>query len=136
MELRNRAQNKAFTADSKVVGHQGTVETFVVEQGAKQKAFNDAHSATAKEYISGSGKADLQQRSVLQARNVDTHSQLATSSARDVRGAYDARIAVSGRNFSEDDRVFREQGKSQKSLDRQNPPLTIDQVRELLNKNK
>jgi len=27
---------------------------------------------------------------------------------------------------------FREQGKSQKSLDRQNPPMTIDQVRELL----
>jgi hypothetical protein len=31
---------------------------------------------------------------------------------------------------------FREQGKSQKSLDQQNPPMTIDQVRELLNKNK
>lgn len=136
MELRNQAQNKAFTADSKVVSHQGTVETFVVERGAKPKVFNDAHGASTKEYTSGSGKADLRERSVLQARNVDTHSQLATSSARDVRGAYDARLAVSGRNFSEDERVFREQGKSQKSLDRQNPPLTIDQVRELLNRNK
>lgn len=136
MELRNRAQNKAYTADSKVVGHQGRTETFVVEQGAKQKLFNDAHSATSKEYALGSGKADLRQRSILQAHNVDTHSQLAISSARDVRSAYDARLAVSGRNFPEDERVFREQGKSQKSLDRQNPPLTIDQVRELLNKNK
>jgi hypothetical protein len=33
-------------------------------------------------------------------------------------------------------RPFLDQGKSQKALSRQNPPLTIEQVRELLNKNK
>ena len=33
-------------------------------------------------------------------------------------------------------RPFLGEGKSQKSLNQQNAPLTIDQVRELLNKNK
>jgi hypothetical protein len=33
-------------------------------------------------------------------------------------------------------RQFLDEGKSQKSLNQENAPLTIDQVRELLNKNK
>ena len=42
---------------------------------------------------------------------------------------------VPSRAYAEN-RPFLDQGKSQKSLNRQNAPLTIDQVRELLNKNK
>ena len=54
---------------------------------------------------------------------------------RDVRAAYDANRVVASHDFG-DQRQFTDQGKSQKSLDWQNPPMTIDQVRELLNKNK
>jgi len=54
---------------------------------------------------------------------------------RDVHAAYDADKGVATRNFV-DQRHFTDRGKSQESLDRQNPPMTIDQVRELLNKNK
>lgn len=136
MELHNRSQGKAFTADSTVVGHQQGAATFVTEPAPKQKTFNDGHAAATKEYPSGSNQADLRSRSIVQVRNADAHSQFTGSSARDVRSAADAGLSVSGRNFAEDNRVFREQGKSQKSLDRKNPPLTIDQVRELLNKNK
>jgi hypothetical protein len=136
MELHNRDQAKAFTADSKVVGRQQTPETFPTDAAPKQKSFNDTHSAATKEYSSRSSKADLRQRSTVQVRNADVDRQFASSSARDVHPAYDAGLAVSGRNFPEDERTFREQGKSQKSLNRQNPPLTINQVRELLNKNK
>jgi hypothetical protein len=136
MELHNRAQGKAFTADSKVAGHQQTAATFATEPAPKPKTFADARTAPTKEYSSRLGKADLRSKSIVQIHEVDAHAQFASSTARDVRPAYDARLAVSGRNYSEDDRVFREQGKSQKSLDRQNPPLTIEQVRELLNKNK
>lgn len=136
MELHNRSQGKAFTADSKVVSHQQTAATFATEPAPKQKSFGDAHTAPTKEYASRLSKADLRSKSIVQVRGADAGSQITASTARDVRPAYDARLAVSGRNYSEDQRVFREQGKSQKSLDRQNPPLTIDQVRELLNKNK
>jgi len=53
----------------------------------------------------------------------------------DAHKALDADLEIVGHSFA-DQRLFRAQGKSQKSFDRQNPPLTIDQVRELLNKNK
>jgi len=54
---------------------------------------------------------------------------------RGIHDTYDAHSAINSRGFA-DQRPFQEKGKSQKSLDRRNPPLTIEQVRELLNKNK
>jgi len=137
MELQNRAQGKAFRTDSKVVAHTGSASAYVVEPTAKQKTFADTHPVAQKEYHSGSTRTDLGENSFASTRdaNVPSRSQLTTSSARDVHPAYDARLAVSGRTYA-DERSFRDQGKSQKSLSRQNPPLTIDQVRELLNKNK
>lgn len=136
MELHNNAQGKTFTADSKVVAHQQPAATFATQPAAKQKTFYDAHATTTKEYSLQSSKADLRTRSIVEVGNIDVQSQIIGSLARDVRPAYDGRLAVSGRTYSENERVFRGQGKSQKSLDRRNAPLTIDQVRELLNKNK
>jgi hypothetical protein len=54
-----------------------------------------------------------------------------------------ARVSVSPRDSQREsptssfagNRPFLEKGKSQKSLERKNPPMNIDQVRELLNKN-
>lgn len=137
MELKNEAQGKAFRADSKVVARKGSEKAFVLEPVAKQKTFADTHTVVQKEYRSGSNRTDLGQNSFVSIRDADTRSRskLTTSSARDVHPAYDARLAVSGRTFA-DEPTFREEGKSQKSLSRKNAPLTIDQVRELLNKNK
>ena len=59
----------------------------------------------------------------------------ARESVRGVHETQDAHSATGTRTFA-GQRPFQEDGKSQKSLDRQNPPLTIEQVRELLNKNK
>jgi hypothetical protein len=137
MELKNEAQGKAFRADSKVVTRKGSEKAFVSESAGKQKTFADTRAAAQKEFRSGSDRTNLGQNSFVSIRDADTrsHSKLVTSSARDVRPAYDARLAVSGRTFA-DEPTFREEGKSQKSLSRKNAPLTIDQVRELLNKNK
>jgi hypothetical protein len=57
------------------------------------------------------------------------------SSVPDVYNARDSQKTLSSHGFA-NERPFLDRGKSQKSLDRQNPPLTIEQVRELLNKNK
>lgn len=135
MELSNPAQGKTFTTDSKIVGQQQTPATFVTEPALK-KTFGDISAAMTKEYSARSRKADLQQRSTVEVRDVDAGRKFASSSTRDNHSAYDAVLAVSGRRFSEGERSFRGEGKSQKSLNRQNPPLTIDQVRELLNKNR
>ena len=137
MDLHNKAQGKAFRADSKVVAHSGNAGTFVLKSPAKEKTFADTRTVAHKQYRSGQSRADLGENAFVSVRdaNVQSRSKITTSSVRDVHPAYDARLAVSGRSAGEE-RVFREEGKSQKSLSRQNPPLTIDQVRELLNKNK
>jgi hypothetical protein len=66
---------------------------------------------------------------------VEPAANVSTSSVQGVRNAYDSNKSTSDRTFA-GQRPFLDRGKSQKSLDRQNPPMTIEQVRELLNKNK
>jgi hypothetical protein len=138
IDLQNNAQGKTFSADSKVVERRGNerrgnVGTFFVKPAGKQKSFVDTRAVATKEYPSRSFQTGS--RMSFSTREANLPGQLTTSSARGIRAAYDARVEVSGRSFA-DKRAFREEGKRQKSLDRQNPPLTIDQVRELLNKNK
>ncbi len=137
MDLQNKAQGKTFRADSKVIAHKGSEKAFVSEPAAKQKTFADTRTIAQKEYRSGSNRTDFAKNSFVSIRDADTRSRskVITPSVRDVHPAYDSARAVSGRTFA-DERTFYEEGKSQKSLSRRNPPLTIDQVRELLNKNK
>jgi hypothetical protein len=134
MDLQNREQGKVFRADSKVVAHGAAAKGFVLEPAAKEKRFRDTRVAEMKEYPTASIRATSQDAFV-RTRQVNIPAQLTTSSVRDLHPAYDAHFEVSGRRFA-DERAFGGQGKSQKLLSRQNPPLTIDQVRELLNKNK
>jgi hypothetical protein len=136
MDLQNEAQGKTFVANSKVVAQRENAATIVLEPTAKEKAFGTTRAAVTREYPSGSVRAASGQDSFVETRQISVSGQqLKTSSAQDLHTAYDAHRNVSGRVFG-DERVFRDEGKSQKSLNRQNPPLTIDQVRELLNKNK
>jgi hypothetical protein len=135
-ELKNRQYGKAFRADSKVTTRSGAPKSFVLDSAREEKAFVDTHRARTKEYRSRSNRTDAGQKSFAWSRKISVPTQQMTSSSLpDVHPAYDANLNVAGRRFA-DGRSFRDQGKSQKSLDRQNPPLTIDQVRELLNKNK
>src|SRR6266404_6479294 len=129
MDLHNKAQGKTFRADSKVVSQRGNAGTFVLKPAAKEKTFADTRTVMQKDYRSGQSRTDLGENAFLSIRdaNVQSRSKLTTSSARDVHPAYDARLAVSGRRAGEE-RVFREGGKSQKSLSRQNKPHTIDKV--------
>src|SRR5581483_7104784 len=59
----------------------------------------------------------------------------ATQPAGNLRSAPDSDKKRPSRAYAQS-RPFLGEGKSQKSLNRQNAPLTIEQVRELLNKNK
>ena len=59
----------------------------------------------------------------------------ANQTASGVRDAPQAGKKIASRAYA-GTRPFLDEGKSQKSLNQQNAPLTIDQVRELLNKNK
>ena len=134
-DLQNPAQGKAFHADSKVTLQHNTANAFVLKSRPNEKMFGDVRKVETKEYPSRLVRADVAQRAHLQIHQANVPGQLTTSSARNVRPAYDANLEIPSRRYANEP-AFRDQGKSQKSLDRQNPPLTIDQVRELLNKNK
>src|SRR6266540_4086939 len=66
---------------------------------------------------------------------INSRPSYANQTARGVRDAPQSDKRVATRAYAEN-RPFLDEGKSQKSLNRQNAPLTIEQVRELLNKNK
>ena len=134
MELQNKAQGKKFVASSAVIEHRGSVGTFLLQSNRAEKSFIDTHTLTTTEYPSRS-LITPSTISSTQNRSANKPGPVGTSSVRDIHNAHTPHKAGTSRMFA-DQHQFREQGKSQKSLDRQNPPLTIDQVRELLNKNK
>jgi hypothetical protein len=118
-----------------VTGGRGTVGTFYLAPARKEKLFAETRTVATKECRARSFENDAALSSSVQNRDANLPGQLTTSSASNIGESHDAHSEVLTRSFA-GQRTFREQGKSQKSLDRQNPPLTIDQVRELLNKNK
>src|SRR6516164_551459 len=111
------------------------VREFVVKPSRKEKSFTGTRSLAVQDYRSRSFQNDSGNSDSFPSRAVNAAGQLPTPAAAGIRETRDANLEISGRNFP-GERAFREGGKSQKSLDHQNPPLTIDQVRELLNKNK
>ncbi len=135
MDLQNSAQGKAFAMDSYATIQPGAARKFVIEPSRKEKSFVDTHTIAVQEYHSRSFQSDSPNSVVPQNSVANVPGQLATPAAPGVRQTRDARSKVATQDFA-DQHEFREQGKNQKSLDRQNPPLTIDQVRQLLNKNK
>jgi hypothetical protein len=134
MELQNKAQDKKFVASSAAIEHRGSVGTFVLQPNRAEKSFTDTPALTMTEYPSRSLRTT---RAISSSPNPSAHvpSPVGSTSFPDVHSANTPVTASNSRIFA-DQHQFREQGKSQKSLDRQNPPMTIDQVRELLNKNK
>jgi len=134
MDLQNNAQGKKFAASPAVIEHRGSVGTFLLQPNRAEKPFADTPTLTTTEYPSRS-LATPRTISSSQNRSANIPGPVGSSSVRDIHGVNTPQTASNSRIFA-DQHQFREQGKSQKSLDRQNPPMTIDQVRELLNKNK
>jgi hypothetical protein len=134
MELQNNAQGKKFIAASAAVERRGSVGTFLLQPNRAEKSFVDSPTLTATAYPSRSVSTPRSISST-QSRSANIPGPVGSSSVRDIHGANASHSASASRMFT-DQHQFLEQGKSQKSLDRQNPPMTIDEVRELLNKNK
>ena len=135
MELQNGAQSKKFVANSAAIKRPRTVGTFFLRSKPREKSFADSRTVGTKSFSAPSSQSSetrtafgYDSRPNLPPRVVDAHSL-------DVRSANYESKQLAASNFT-GQRSFTEQGKSQKSLDRRNPPLTIEQVRELLNKNK
>jgi len=133
--LQNRAENKNFAAGSAFVENRRTVGTFYLQPGSNQKRFLETRDFLSQEFTTRPFYGVNRTSSVSGQQIVNLPATYPTSSGPELRNARESQTAIVARSFP-DQRPFLDQGKSQKSLNRQNPPLTIEQVRELLNKNK
>ncbi len=136
MALQNSEQKKKFIADGTSINKKANLGTFYVEKKSRSKTFSGTRELSTQQFNSRPFHGN---RSAFQnsSRQAVGKSRLAypTQSARDPRDASESDKKVDSRAYA-GNRPFLDQGKSQKSLNQKNAPLTIDQVRELLNKNK
>ena len=136
MDLKNDAQHKKFIADGTSINKRATVGTFYVQKKSNQQNFSATGQFSTQEFNSQafhSGRSAFNTSSQQAIRN--SRSAYANQTARGARDGPQSDKKVAVRAYAEN-RPFLDEGKSQKSLSRQNAPLTIEQVRELLNKNK
>jgi hypothetical protein len=137
MTLQNTAQKKKFVADGVSVDKRATVGTFYVQRKSNSKNFSETRDFSAWQFNSQSFRGAENGANISSQRQItNSNRSVATPSSRGVRGAYEEGRKSNGRRTFAGERPFLDRGKSQKSLDRQNQPMTIEQVRELLNKNK
>jgi hypothetical protein len=136
--LENSAQNKKFSnTRSASFDKPLSLRPFYSPKKTAPKTFPEERTFTpqqfaARHFRAGDSAANLSTRS--QLKNADT--MIATPAANaGTRVAPESTTTTPVREYA-GSRPFLEQGKSQKSLSAQNKPLTIEQVRELLNKSK
>lgn len=135
MSLQNSAQNKQFRADGESINKRATVASFYFENKSKPRTFSETRDFRSarfdtRAFLEGKRRNSSSDKP---ANSISTFS--GASLQHPVRDAYDHDKTVKGRDFA-DQHPFLDRGKSQKYLSRQTPPMTIEQVRELLNKNK
>src|SRR5689334_5152463 len=118
MDLKSSAQGKSFTTSSKTPAGQANTRPFLFQSNQKQKEFADTRVVSTKQYPANH-PSQAETRFVPTA-GVESPLQIKSGAARESSVAYSARSEFSARTFAED-RPFRDQGKSQKSLSRQNP---------------
>ena len=134
--LENSAQKKKFMADRTSVEKRAHVTAFYFDQKAKPREFRGTRDYSAREFNATSFYAG-RDHSTVNARSTSKPRTFATSTSSLVKASNDSEKAARSRDYA-DQRPFLDRGKSEKSVEfqRKNKPMTIDDVRELLNKNK
>ena len=135
--LKNSAEGKQFVATGTVsLDKNVSTPSFSYREKPAAKTFPVKRDLTPVEFSTKPSRAsnsvaDLSTRS----RPVGTEAALVTPPSLEVRLAPESAATSPVREFA-GSRPFLVQGKSQKALQTKNKPLTIEQVRELLNKSK
>jgi hypothetical protein len=136
MSLANPEQNKKFNGGGPAgVDKHARVGTFYMERKPTSKPYSNTWNFSATKFHSDTFDTSGTGNSLLAARSTVEPSAYSTPKARVSVELRDSHKHAASNNYA-GNRPFLEKGKSQKSLDRKNPPMTIEQVRELLNKNK
>lgn len=136
MSLVNSAQNKQFRTDGVSVAKRAPSRSFntgnksLAKPFAGERAFSP-QQFTARPFQAGDRTANVSNRSA----PIKTDIVYVASAADSTRVAPENGHSLAATPFA-GDRPFLGRGKSQKALSARDTPLTIEQVRELLNKNK
>jgi hypothetical protein len=138
LELANPAQNKKFSNQrSGSFDKPVRTATFYSAQKRVTKSFQNERTLTprqfaARHFRTGDSAAYISSRSQPPKSDTIIVAPAATAGSRI---AAESNASAPVREYA-DNRAFLGKGKSQKSLHAQDKPLTIEQVRELLNKSK
>jgi hypothetical protein len=136
MSLANSSQNKKFAATGVMVHKRAPTKGFYAPEKPLAKSFTGERAFTPQQFAvrhfrTGDSVANISARS--QLTKADT--VYVAPAAQGTRAIPDSDRSVPTTSFA-GNRPFLGQGKSQKALNAKDRPLTIEQVRELLNKNK
>ena len=134
--LKNQAEGKQFvTATAVPTDKHVSTPAFSLREQSPPKSFPRQRTFMSKEipaarFREGDSVADVASR----PRPIRADRTVSAPTVQ-VQVAPESGAAISSREFA-DNRPFLAEGKSQKALRTKNKPLTIEQVRELLNKSK
>jgi hypothetical protein len=129
-KLANSDQNKKFTGGLEAPTRSAATKSFYVSEKKLSKSFAADRSAPTTSFRTHDYATKAASVPTLQPMRV-----FPTKNARGISTSADSTKKYATRDFA-GNRPFLGQGKSQKSLHAHDRPLTIDEVRELLNKNK
>ena len=138
MALQNDAQNKKFSGDgSASINKHANLGTFFVHQKPSSKNYSGARDFSTTQFYSQTYRGGRSTAHEVSSQQTLANSKAAYGSktARGVRDAPQSAKKVASHAYG-GNRPFLGEGTNQKSLNRKTEPLTIEQVRELLNKNK
>lgn len=136
MELQNRAAQKQFVPTGKSLAKTARTKPFRVQKRAPEKQFADTRAFGVRNFGTRTSRSEKVEANLTPRSSLEKFKRDYPSTAyRGVRSARDAEKKIEVSEFT-GTRRFLVRGKSQKALSQQDRPLTIDQVRELLNKTK
>jgi hypothetical protein len=133
--MENAAQNKHFTAGGDQIDKRAAVAPFRFQKKSTTKTFHGTREIGAANFATSHFRDGDGTARVSKSARFTTTASSASTSMTGTADAMETGRTKATRDF-ESTRPFLVQGKSQKALSQQNKPLTIEQVRELLNKNK
>ena len=135
MSLQNSVQTKQFVARGSTTTKEAPTKEFYVRQRPREKGFFGRLFRTKDFNAKGSRYQEMQASLATRTKIAKADLPYRAAAYRGVDVARESDKAAATSEFT-GTRPFLIQGKSQKALSQQDRPLSIDEVRELLNKNK
>ena len=137
MSLANSAQNKKFSGVGETsVDKKFVANSFSTGDAATSKSFGDTKSFFSRIFDTRTfTRAEAAQSAKANAEIAYANTQFATKESSLIRQSPDSAKRARVREYA-DQRPFLGKGTRQEILSQEDKPLTIDEVRELLNRNK